>query len=74
MTPIKTYTAIIKVTFEAHEKENPRSIAKYMADYYDGMRGANLHVYSTVEKLTEETNKQDLEKKQVGKKRHSFCK
>lgn len=54
MTPIKTYTAIIKVTFETHEKENPRAIAKHMADYHNGMRGANLHTYSIVETLIEE--------------------
>ena len=62
MTPIKTYTATIKVTFEAHEKENPRAIAKHMADYYNGMRGANLHAYGVMEKLIEETNKQDYKK------------
>lgn len=56
MTPIKIYTATIKVTFEAHEKEDPHTIAKYMADYYNGMRGANLHTYSVMETLIEETN------------------
>lgn len=56
MTPIKTYTATIKVTFEVYEKENPRAIAKYMADYHNGMRGANLHIYSEVEALIEETD------------------
>lgn len=56
MSPIKTYTATIKVTFDAHEKENPREIAKYMADYHNGMRGANLYAYSALEKLTEETD------------------
>lgn len=63
MTLIKTYTATIKVTFEAHEKENPRTIAKYMADYYNGMRGVNLHAYGVMEKLIKETNNQDLRKK-----------
>ena len=46
MTQIKTYSATIKVTFDAHEKENPRAIAKRMADCYNGMRGANLYTYS----------------------------
>lgn len=54
MISIKTYTATIKVTFEAHKRENPRAIAKYMADYYNGMRGANLHTYSEIETLVEE--------------------
>lgn len=58
MTPIKTYTATLKVTFEVHEKENPREIAKYMADYHNGMRGANLHTYSLVETLIEEPNEE----------------
>lgn len=39
----KTYIATIDVTFEAYEEERPRSIAKYMADSFNGMRGANLH-------------------------------
>ena len=39
----KTYTATIEVTFEVYEEERPRSIAKYMADSFNGMRGANLH-------------------------------
>lgn len=59
MTAIKTYTATIKVTFETHKKENPRAIAKYMADYHNGMRGANLHTYSVVENIIEETNEQN---------------
>lgn len=63
MAPIKTYTATIKVTFEAHEKENPRSIAKYMADYHNGMRGANLYAHSVLKTLIEETNKQAHGKK-----------
>ena len=63
MTPIKTYTATIKVTFEAHKKENPRTIAKHMADYYNGMRGANLHAYGVMEKLIKETSGQDHGKK-----------
>ena len=63
MTPIKTYTATIKVTFEAYEKENPRVIAKYMADYHNGMRGANLHVYGVMKKLIEETSEQNYGKK-----------
>lgn len=58
MTPTKTYTAIIKVTFETHKKENPYIIAKYMADYYNGMRGANLHAYGVIEKVIEEDDKQ----------------
>lgn len=41
----KTYTATIEVTFEAYEEENPRSIARYMADSHNGMRGVNLYVY-----------------------------
>lgn len=63
MMPIKTYTATIKVTFEAHEKENPRAIAKHIADCHNGMRGANLHAYGAIETLIEETNKQDYGKK-----------
>lgn len=63
MTPIKTYTTTIKVTFEVNEKENPRAIAKRMADYYNGMRGANLHAYGVMEKLIKETNKQEYGKK-----------
>ncbi|MEK7117122.1 MAG: hypothetical protein AAB837_03085 [Patescibacteria group bacterium] len=53
MTQIKTYTATIKVTFDAYEKENPRLIAKGMADYYNGTRGANLYIYGVMEKLIE---------------------
>ena len=41
----KTYTATIEVTFETHGKENPRSIAKHMANYFNGTRGANLYSY-----------------------------
>jgi len=43
MTRTKTYIATIEVTFEAHEKENPRLIAKHMAEYFNYMRGANLY-------------------------------
>lgn len=64
MAPIKTYTATIKVTFEAHEKENPRVIAKHLADYHNGMRGANLHAYGVMETLIEETNKKTMNKKE----------
>lgn len=56
MTPTKTYTATIKVTFEAYENENPRVIAKHIADCCNGMRGANLYVYSVMKKLVEETD------------------
>ena len=56
MTQIKTYTATIKITFEVHKKENPRVIAKQMADYYNGMRGANLYSYGVMKTLTEEIN------------------
>jgi len=56
MTSIKTYTAIIKITFETHEKENPRTIAKNMASCFSNMRGANLHSYGEIEKIIEETN------------------
>jgi len=59
MTPIKIYSATIKVTFEVHEKENPRSIAQDKADYHNSMRGANLHTYGTIETLIEETNERD---------------
>jgi len=51
MTPIKTYTATIKVTFEAYEKESPRLIAKNMADIHNGTRGANLYTYGVLETL-----------------------
>lgn len=47
----KTYIATIEVTFEAYEEENHRSIARRMADSHDGMRGANLHVYSELEQV-----------------------
>ena len=53
MTAIKTYTATIKVIFEAHEKEIPRLIAKDMANVLNGTRGANLYTYSVVETLSE---------------------
>ena len=53
MMPIKTYTATIKITFETHEKENPRLIAKDMANIHNGTRGANLYTYSVVETLSE---------------------
>lgn len=43
MAQIKTYTATIEVTFETHEDENPRAIAKHMAEYFNCMRGANLY-------------------------------
>ncbi len=56
MMPIKTYAATIKVIFEAYAKENPRLIAKNMADCHNGMRGANLHAYSVMETLVEETD------------------
>lgn len=54
MEPIKTFTAIIKITFEASEKENPSVIAKNIADSYNCMRGANLSSYGTLEKIIEE--------------------
>lgn len=60
MKPIKTYTATIKVTFEIHKEENPRVIAKHMADYYNGMRGANLHVYGAVENIAEENHEKHI--------------
>ena len=53
MTAIKTYTATIKVIFEAHEKEIPRLIAKDMANVLNGTRGANLYTYGVVETLAE---------------------
>jgi len=56
MASIKTYIATIKITFETHEKENPRAIAKNMADCFNNMRGANLHSYGEIEKIIEETN------------------
>lgn len=43
MDQIKAYTATIEVTFETCDDENPRSIAKDMAEYFNYMRGANLH-------------------------------
>ncbi len=51
MTEIKIYTATIEVVFEAYEKENPRLIAKHMAEYFNFMRGANL--YSSGELISE---------------------
>lgn len=56
MTQIKTYIATIKITFDVHRKENPRVIAKHMASFYNGMRGANLHSYGEMEKFVEKTN------------------
>ena len=53
MIAIKTYTATIKVTFEAHAKESPRLIAKDMANIHNGTRGANLYTYGVIETLTE---------------------
>ena len=66
MTRIKTYIATIKVIFEAHEKENPRTIAKHMADYHNGMRGANLYTYGVMEELITETSEQDRREKPRG--------
>ncbi len=60
MATIKTYTATIKISFEAHEKENPRIIAKNIANYFNSMRGANLHTYGEIESLVEETNKRKI--------------
>lgn len=60
MTSIKTYTAIIKITFETHDKENPRAIVKNMASCFNNMRGANLHTYGEIEKLIEETNNKKI--------------
>lgn len=51
----KTYTATIEVTFEISEGENPRAIAKDMANIYNYMRGANLRACGVMKKLTEET-------------------
>ncbi|MDP3965475.1 MAG: hypothetical protein Q8Q13_01620 [bacterium] len=56
MESIKTYTATIKVTFEAHEGENPRAIAKDIANFHNGMRGANLRTYGVMGKLIEESD------------------
>ncbi len=47
----KTYTAAIEVTFEVHEKENPRAIAKHMAEYFNYMRGANLYSSGELERV-----------------------
>jgi len=55
MNKIKTYTATIKVIFEAHEKEIPRLIAKDMANVHSGTRGANLYTYGELKTLTEKT-------------------
>ena len=56
MVLIKTFTATIKITFDAHEKENPRLIAKSMANHHNGMRGANLYSYGKVEKIIKEVD------------------
>jgi len=66
MTSIKTYTATIKVTFEAHGKENPRLIAKDMANVHNGMRGANLYTYGTMETLVKNIEPQDKTTKKSG--------
>ena len=55
MKKTKTYIATIKVTFEAHEKENPRLIAKDMTNIHNGTRGANLCVYGVLKTLAEKT-------------------
>jgi len=51
MTQTKTYAATIQITFETLEGENPRSIAKDMANIHNGTRGANLYVYGELEKV-----------------------
>lgn len=57
MTPIKTYTATVKITFDILEKEKPLAIAKDMASLHNGMRGANLYTYGVLENLAEENDK-----------------
>jgi len=54
---IKTYTAIVKITFKTLENKNPRVIAKNMANIYNCMRGLNLHTFGTVEKIVEELDR-----------------
>ncbi|MDP2655238.1 MAG: hypothetical protein Q8P17_01620 [bacterium] len=56
MDQIKAYTATIEVTFETYGDENPRTIAKYLADSHNGMRGANLHMCGVMKRLIEETD------------------
>ncbi|MEK7664211.1 MAG: hypothetical protein AAB340_02105 [Patescibacteria group bacterium] len=60
MTQIKTYTTTIKITFDVHADENPRKIAKKMANYYNGMRGVNLYSYGIMENLKEEASTKPL--------------
>ena len=55
----KTYTATIEVTFDAWEDENPRAIARNIADSFDGMRGANLYADGVLRKLVEEKEKRN---------------
>jgi len=53
MTKIKTYVATIKLTFETLGSENPRIIAKDIANTYNCMRGLNLHSYGELKTLVE---------------------
>jgi hypothetical protein len=53
MTKIKTYVATIKITFEIVGSENPRVIAKNIANTCNCMRGLNLHSYGELKTLAE---------------------
>ena len=48
----KTYIAIIEVTFDAWDDENPRVIAREMASHFSDLRGANLYSDGLLKRLT----------------------
>lgn len=58
-TKIKTHVATIKVTFETLAGENPRAIAKNIANTYNCMRGLNLHSYGELKTLAEGIEQQN---------------
>ena len=59
MTKIKTYVATIKLTFETLGSENPRIIAKDIANTHNCMRGLNLHSYGELKALAEKIEPQN---------------
>jgi len=50
----KTYVATIEVIFYVWEDENPRAIARGIAESFNCTRGANLYVDGVLKKLVEE--------------------
>lgn len=57
MTKIKTYIATIKITFETLGNENPRVIAKNIANTYNCMRGLNLHSCGELKTLVKKSGR-----------------